>query len=146
MKKVLLKVIGRQELDDDFDETKLYTVGTIDETDGTVNIKYTEQLEPPLKDINVDIVISADERCVHMTRSGERNSLLVIETAQRNLCQYGTEYGDLLLGTSGHSIEHSRDENGGGEITIIYTLDINGAVTSENTVRIKYRMLEKQNA
>lgn len=71
-----------------------------------------------------------DESVVEMTRDGAISSRLVIERSQRNLCHYGTAYGDILMGISGHSIEHEPNENG-GKFSFGYDIDINGALASK---------------
>ena len=66
------------------------------------------------------------------------DSRLVIERSQRNLCHYGTAYGDILMGISGHSIEHEPNENG-GKFSFGYDIDINGALASKNRVKLTYK-------
>lgn len=113
MEKVLIEVIGTQNIDSQFDKTELKTVGTFEELEEKYIIRYKEEQGEGEAPVDVSVVVLKDESVVEMTRDGAISSRLVIERSQRNLCHYGTAYGDILMGISGHSIEHEPNENGG---------------------------------
>ena len=138
MEKVLIEVIGTQNIDNQFDKTELKTIGTFEELEEKYVIKYKEEQGEGAKPIDVSVVVLKDESVVEMTRDGEISSRLVIERSQRNLCHYGTAYGDILMGISGHSIEHEPNENG-GKFSFGYDIDINGALASKNRVKLSYK-------
>ena len=138
MEKVLIEVIGTQNIDNQFDKTELKTIGTFEELEEKYVIKYKEEQGEGEKPIDVSVVVLKDESVVEMTRDGEISSRLVIERSQRNLCHYGTAYGDILMGISGHSIEHEPNENG-GKFSFGYDIDINGALASKNRVKLSYK-------
>lgn len=108
MEKVLIEVIGTQNIDSQFDKTELKTVGTFEELEEKYIIRYKEEQGEGEAPIDVSVVVLKDESVVEMTRDGAISSRLVIERSQRNLCHYGTAYGDILMGISGHSIEHEQ--------------------------------------
>lgn len=138
MDKILLEVVGTQRIDSQKDKMELTTVATIEELKDHYKIKYTEEYEPPVKPVDVCVKISKDEKSVEMTRSGDYNSRLIIEKSRRNLCHYGTEYGDILMGISGHTIDcdHRGDK---GSFLFSYDIDINGALASKNEVKLTFR-------
>ena len=138
MEEVILEIIGMQNIDHQFDKTMLNTLGTIEELEDRFVIKYREEQEPPEAPIDVCVVVSKDEKSVEMTRSGSAQSRLVIERSRRNLCHYGTQFGDILMGISGYSIEHEPNEHG-GKFTFSYDIDINGALASKNRVKLNYK-------
>lgn len=138
MLKVLLNVIGTQRIDMQKDKMELTTVASLEEADDCYIINYKEEQEPPLNPINVCVKIHKDESRVEMTRSGDYESCLIIEKSRRNMCRYGTEYGDILMGISGHSIETEFDGES-GEFVFGYDIDINGALASKNEVRMSFR-------
>lgn len=138
MEKVLIEIIGSQNIDNQFDKTEFKTVGTFEELEEKYVIKYKEEQDAGEEPINVSVVVLKDESSVEMTREGAVVSRLVIERSQRNLCHYGTAYGEILMGISGHSIEHEFDENG-GKFTFGYDIDINGALASKNRVKLSYK-------
>lgn len=138
MEKVLIEVIGTQNIDSQFDKTGLKTVGTFEELEEKYIIRYKEEQGEGEAPVDVSVVVLKDESVVEMTRDGAISSRLVIERSQRNLCHYGTAYGDILMGISGHSIEHEPNENG-GKFSFGYDIDINGALASKNRVKLTYK-------
>jgi uncharacterized beta-barrel protein YwiB (DUF1934 family) len=135
-KKALIEVIGSQHYGADNDDTvELTTVGTFEQTDDNFIIRYNEEQEVPTQPIKAKLTISKDEKKVEMMRSGAYSSCLIIERAKRNLCRYGTEYGDLLMGIYGRAIEGSYAD-GNGTFKFSYDIDVNGALTSQNEVKV----------
>lgn len=138
MNKILLEIIGTQRIDRQKDKMELTTVGTIEETADKYIINYKEEQEPPAAPIDVRVAVRKDEKSVEMTRSGAFASCLTIEKSKRNLCHYGTEYGDILMGISGHTIDCDYTEDK-GQFIFSYDIDINGALASRNEVKINFR-------
>ena len=138
MDEILLEVIGTQRIDLQKDTIELKTVGTLENTDESYIIRYTEQQESLPSPIRVKIKISKDESLVEMTRTGDYSSHLIIEKSKRNLCPYGTQYGDILMGIAGRSIE-ADVQVGKGAFTFCYDIDLNGTLASKNEVKIIYR-------
>lgn len=90
MEKVLIEVIGTQNIDSQFDKTELKTVGTFEELEEKYIIRYKEEQGEGEAPVDVSVVVLKDESVVEMTRDGAISSRLVIERSQRNLCHYGT--------------------------------------------------------
>ena len=89
MEKVLIEIIGSQNIDNQFDKTEFKTVGTFEELEEKYVVKYKEEQDAGEEPINVSVVVLKDESSVEMTREGAVVSRLVIERSQRNLCHYG---------------------------------------------------------
>lgn len=141
MNKILINVSGIQKIDTERDKMEMTTVGTIDENDDTYIVKYDEEQEPPMSAVNVTLTVRKDKSLVEIVRSGSASSCLTVERAKRNLCHYGTEFGDILMGISGHSIEAQVNDDG-GHFGFCYDIDINGALASKNEVDITFRNQE----
>lgn len=138
IKRIILEVIGTQQIDETKDEVKLTTVGTIRDDDNAYIINYKEEQEPPQSPIEIMVRIAKDDSYVNMTRSGPLSSCIIIEKSKRNQCQYRTQFGDILMGINGKDIKTKIDgEN--GEFSFIYDIDINGSLSSKNTVKIKFK-------
>lgn len=140
-KKALLTIIGSQDYNGDKDKIEMKTVGTIEHNDDSYVIRYTEAVENSPASLKSKLVIAKDESKVEMTKSGAYSSLLVIEKSKRHLCNYGTEYGDMLMGIFGKNVENHYDESE-GHFSFAYEIDVNGAVSSTNDVTIKYKITE----
>lgn len=139
MTNILLEVVGIQRIDSQRDKMEMTTLATLDEQEDCYIIKYAEEQAPPAKPINVCVKVKKDEQYAEMTRTGDVASCLVIEKSKRNLCHYGTEYGDILMGISGHTIDCAINDNE-GKIVFSYDIDINGALASKNEVRMTLRV------
>lgn len=138
MKKVILKITGTQNVEGNKDEVEVSTVGTLRDDGSAYIIRYNEQYEPPEPNIKVNLRIQKDGRNVQLTRSAKgESSYLSIEKANRNLCQYATPYGNIMLGIYGKNIELKPGDSE-GSFFFNYDIDINGAVTSNNSVKVEY--------
>ena len=143
MDRILLEITGTQQIDHDKDKIELTTIGTIRDDGSAYIIRYTEEQTPPLAPVKVTVRIQKDESAVQMTRTGAYDSCLMIEKSKRNLCRYGTEFGDILLGIYGREIEAKIDDST-GSFFFGYDVDINGATASKNTVNMIFSKNQEQ--
>ncbi len=141
MAKALITIIGHQKFDDDKDQVEMKTVGTVEHDDDNYIIRYNEELETASTPIRAKLNIAKDESKVEMIKSGPYSSCLIIEKSKRHLCNYGTEYGDMLMGIFGREVENDFNENE-GTFKFSYDIDINGAISSQNDVIIKFKVCE----
>lgn len=141
MAKALITIIGHQKFDDDKDQVEMKTVGTVEYDDDNYIIKYNEELENSTAPLRAKLNIAKDESKVEMIKSGAYSSCLIIEKSKRHLCNYGTEYGDMLMGIFGREVENDFNENE-GTFKFSYDIDINGAISSQNDVIIKFKVCE----
>ncbi len=137
--RAVITIIGRQKVGTVNDKIEMTTVGEINETDDSYIIKYKEEQEVPLSPIDATVKISKDEKRVEMIRSGAYGSCLIIEKSKRNLCHYGTQYGDMLMGIYGKLIENNYSKTH-GSFNFGYDIDINGALASKNEVTINFQI------
>ncbi|MFQ9064070.1 DUF1934 domain-containing protein [uncultured Eubacterium sp.] len=141
MAKALITIIGHQKFDDDKDQVEMKTVGTVEYDDDNYIIRYNEELENSTAPLRAKLNIAKDESKVEMIKSGAYSSCLIIEKSKRHLCNYGTEYGDMLMGIFGREVENDFNENE-GTFKFSYDIDINGAISSQNDVIIKFKVCE----
>ena len=141
MAKALITIIGHQKFDDDKDQVEMKTVGTFEHDDDNYIIRYNEELENSTAPLRAKLNTAKDESKVEMIKSGAYSSCLIIEKSKRHLCNYGTEYGDMLMGIFGREIKTEFNETE-GTFKFSYDIDINGAISSQNDVIIKFRLCE----
>lgn len=141
MAKALITIIGHQKFDDNKDQVEMKTVGTVEYDDDNYIIRYNEELENSTAPLRAKLNIAKDESKVEMIKSGAYSSCLIIEKSKRHLCNYGTEYGDMLMGIFGREVENDFNENE-GTFKFSYDIDINGAISSQNDVIIKFKVCE----
>ena len=137
MDRILLEIIGTQQIDSQKDKIELTTMGTLRDDGSAYIIRYTEEQAPPLSPVKVTVRIQKDESAVQMTRTGAYDSCLTVEKSKRNLCRYGTEFGDVLLGIYGREIE-AKINDSKGSFFFGYDIDVNGALASRNTVNMTF--------
>lgn len=138
---VLLTVKGTQTIDGDTQQLELTTLGSFDEAEDRYVFRYTEEQEPPYKPVNVTVNIFKDLNNVEMIRSGAFDSCLLIQKSKRNLCQYATEFGNIMMGVYGIEFGGKADTLS-GEFSFGYDLDINGSHISKNTVQMSFKKME----
>jgi uncharacterized beta-barrel protein YwiB (DUF1934 family) len=119
------------------DIIELVTAGRYCTRDGKRYISYKESEMTGLDGVTTTLKVEGDD-CVTLIRSGAAQSRLIIAKGQRQLCHYGTDYGDLMVGISGCHINSKLDDVG-GELSFNYTLDVNSDTVSQNEVLISVR-------
>ena len=127
----LIKIVGKQKYGIDSDKIEMTTVGTFEEKDDCFVLRYKEEQEPPMQPLRTKLTITKDEQRVEL--------LLIIERSKRNLCNYGTEFGEILMGIYGKNIESYFKDNE-GSFSFSYDIDVNGALTSENEVKVTVKV------
>ena len=137
MDRILLEITGTQQIDSQKEKIELTTMGTLRDDGSAYIIRYTEEQAPPLSPVKVTVRIQKDESAVQMTRTGAYDSCLTVEKSKRNLCRYGTEFGDVLLGIYGREIE-TKINDSNGSFFFGYDIDVNGALASRNTVNMTF--------
>ena len=135
MEKILIEIKGTQRYGKDTDVTELTTFGTIRDDGVAYIIRYKEELEEPEESVTVTVRVNKDESAVEMTRSGRSHASLLIERSKRHLCNYGTEFGNMLMGVYGRYIEADIEN---GRFDFEYDIDFNGSVASQNKVRLSF--------
>ncbi|MEG0540707.1 MAG: DUF1934 domain-containing protein [Angelakisella sp.] len=134
-KDVLIKIKGTQVADGDKDVVELLTTGSFCRRNKSYYIIYDESEATGFQGAKTILRYEPAECRVTMSRTGSTNSRLVIEQGRRHQCSYDTGYGSLMVGVLGSSLKSDLSDEG-GSISFKYSLDINTALTSENTVDI----------
>lgn len=134
MKKVMIKIRGTQGLGGEKDVIEFATEGTLRQVGGDYILSYLDGAVMNSEKIRTRVIASG-EKSVVLERTGAIKSKLFIEKGVRNNCFYSVPEGSLTLGIYGKEIENSLSENG-GKIKMVYTLDTDLKLLSENSVEI----------
>lgn len=73
---------------------------------------------------------------VVMERSGVLSSRMVFEEGEAHRCAYGTPYGTIDMTVRTHWLRACLD-SGGGEVSIDYDLELEGAGTGRHALRLR---------
>lgn len=137
-KDVLISIRGIQRIDDDKEETELFTHGNYYHRENEYYIIYEESGATGYDGSRITLRINEAGNKVTLVRSGSARSHLVIESGCRNIGHYGTTEGELVIGVNTRMID-SRLTDQGGDLHFSYSLDINSSLVSENEVYIKVK-------
>ncbi len=140
-KEARINIIGTQIVDGDPDTVELMTLGKFYKKEGSYYISYVEKHEDASENCKVILKFTGEEKVV-ITRGGKYPSHMMLESKRRNMCQYSTPYGNLMLGISSAEIENHLTSKG-GEASLKYSIDVNAELLSEHELKIKVEQGEK---
>lgn len=135
MKKVMLSINGEQDCGGVKNVTQFASVAEYYENDGEIRIIYDDSAELGLEGVKSTLIISADGMVI-MERGGGEYGNIVVEQGRRHICEYNTEYGQLILGIFGKSVEN-RIKSGVGSISMSYSIDVDSGFLSDNKIDIR---------
>lgn len=134
MKDVLIKIKGIQGLDGEKETVELTTTGRYGMRNGEYLVAYAEDGVAGSGRIKTSLRIKKDGS-VNLIRTGGINSRLTVQKGVRNVCLYGTPYGDMQIGIYGETFDNNLSSNG-GSFAMSYTIDSNLQLVSRNIVEI----------
>ena len=135
MKDVFINIKGTQGLGDDKSVIELSTEGSLLSRGEVYVLSYFE--DTVIEGGRVETVLTAAKNGkITLERTGALSSKLLIEEGVRNNCFYSIPEGNLTLGIFGKEVSCSLGDSG-GNIKMVYTVDADMRLISENTVEIK---------
>lgn len=140
MKNVIIKIKGTQGLGDEKSVIEFSSEGTLSREGEKYLLSYSE--DAVIEGGRIETLLTADgKNSVVLERKGSLNSKLLIEKGVRNNCFYSVPEGSLTLGIFGKEVDNRLCDTG-GKIKMVYTLDANMRLISENTVEISIREIK----
>lgn len=136
-KEIMLHIVSTQKADGEPEEMQTMTMGRFSDEKGMFTLTYRENPEGEGED-SVTSVTLEEGGAVTMVREGPFASRFYIEDKKRHLCHYGTPYGEMMLGIYTKNVS-AQWEDGEGKLEFQYTIDVNGALASENEVKIFFQ-------
>lgn len=137
MQEITFNIKGTQEIDGNTDVMEFVSVGKYMKTEDSVVLEYDEGVSFGINGVKTKLTLHNDG-IVTLERSGGKYGNLVVEEGKRHLCQYSTEYGDIMIGIFGESIKNELTESG-GTLSLQYSIDVNAGLLSKNKVEISVR-------
>lgn len=134
MKKVLIKIKGTQSDGQDNAVIELDTEGILKVLPDGFALKYQENQTIEGGNIKTMLTVKGNDTVI-LERSGDLSSRLIITEGVRNNCPYAIPQASLTLGIYGKEVNYDLNECG-GTVKMVYTLDTNLQMLSENTVEI----------
>ncbi len=131
----LISIKGRQKVDDETGEVELTTFGSYVRRGDSRYIVYKEYTSEDKNKTRTSILKIDGGNRVTLMRGGEDSTRLILERGKRHLCQYDTEYGNMMIGVFTSRVQSELDDLG-GKLEVSYTLDINSSLSSQNEIFI----------
>jgi uncharacterized beta-barrel protein YwiB (DUF1934 family) len=119
------------------DLLEMVTPGIYQVKDGVYTITYCETELNNSGSYTTTLTIDPNRK-VTVVREGEISSHMIFEQGQKHLIYYDTEFGSMTIGVSANRIDAKLSENG-GEIEIVYSIEIDQAVASDNILKLNVR-------
>ncbi len=138
MQEVTFNIKGTQEIDGNSDVMEFVSVGKYTNSEDAVVLEYDEGISFGISGVKTTLTLHKDDGIVTLERSGGKYGNLVVEEGKRHLCQYSTEYGDIMIGIFGECIRNDLTETG-GKLSLQYSIDVNAGLLSRNKVEISIR-------
>ena len=132
-KDVLVRVKGTQEIDGEKDTIEVITNGSCYEKNGKWYILYEEVMDELNAVTKNTVKISADT--VEVTKKGLINAQMIYETGKKNVCNYATPMGQILMGITTKDIQFRVEENK-MYLDIQYALEMNGQHVSSSRLEL----------
>lgn len=131
----LISIKGRQRMDDETGEVELTTFGSYVRRGDSRYIVYKEYTSEDKNTTRTSILKIDGANKVTLMRGGEDSTRLILERGKRHLCQYDTEFGNMMIGVFTSRVQSELDDLG-GKLEVSYTLDINSSLSSQNEIFI----------
>ena len=130
----MISIVGEQKVEGQDDRIEVITEGKYMMKHGHFLINYKEYDED-LPDKFLNNLVKVENETVTISRKGPLSSQLILEKGKRHQCMYQTIAGTLSIGVFTKTLNNNLNENG-GSLEVIYTLDFNSDLVSENRFKI----------
>ncbi len=137
MKDVILNIKGTQEIDGHSEIMEFMSVGKYQNEDKRIIISYDESVSIGIEGVTTTLTLN-DNGVVTLERNNGKFGNLIVEEGKRHLCQYSTEFGDIMIGIFGESVKNKLTPTG-GSLSLKYSIDVNSGLLSKNKVEISIR-------
>lgn len=131
----LISIKGKQKVDDETGEVELTTLGSYVSRGSSRYIVYKEYTSEESDKTRTSVLKIDGNSKITLMRGGGDSTRLILESGKRHLCQYGTEFGNMMIGVFTSRVQSDLNDLG-GKLEVSYTLDINSSLSSQNDISI----------
>lgn len=130
MKDALIKLISTQNDGEDSESTELITRGKYGRARDGYIIEYDETEATGYAGSKTVIKAFDSGKKIALERTGSTHSSLIAELGIKHHCQYGTPYGDFMVGINTKEIKKELNAQG-GHLDFSYVIDINSTFVGD---------------
>ena len=131
---VTISLVSTQSDGINTEQTELITRGRLEKKSDRFVISYNETEATGFEGAVTELSVYGNDKVI-LNRSGEYTSNLIIEKGKKHHCQYGTPYGDIMVGVNSKDISSSLTEIG-GNVTFKYVIDVNSSYLGDFNISI----------
>lgn len=138
MKEITLKITGKQASDDNEDVVEFVTEGNMYQKNGSLYYIYDEGELSGFAGCKTSLKITGDT--VKMKRIGKNIGVgteMVFQKGKRFSSLYYTPYGEVEMEVLTRDIDNTLDEDGCGQVTIDYSVNLNNIAEGRNLLKIE---------
>lgn len=139
MKKIMMRIIGKQASDGDNDQMEFVTEGEMSERNGSIYLVYEESEISGMPGCKTRLKIKGDY--ISMKRLGTKTipAGTEMEFAPGKVFTgpYDTPYGSFEMEVVTNNVENTLTVEGTGSVYIDYKMSLKGLVESHNTLSIE---------
>lgn len=139
MKKIMMKIIGKQASDGDSDQMEFVTEGELAERNGSLYLIYEESEISGMPGCKTRLKIKDDY--ISMKRLGTKTipagTEMEFKPGRIFTGPYDTPYGAFEMEVITNSVENNLTADGTGSVHIDYKMSLKGLVESHNTLSIE---------
>ena len=139
MKKIMMRIIGKQASDGDQDQMEFVTEGELAERNGALYLIYEESEIPGMPGCKTRLKIK--DNSISMKRLGTKTipagTEMVFEPGKVFTGPYDTPYGSFEMEVVTHNIKNTLTVEGTGSVYIDYKMSLKGLIESHNTLSIE---------
>ncbi|MGN0601831.1 MAG: DUF1934 domain-containing protein [Oscillospiraceae bacterium] len=129
-----ISLISTQSDGQNSDQSEMITQGHFEKKDDRFVISYKETEATGFDGSFTELSIYGNKKIV-LNRTGDFMSNLIVETGKKHYCQYGTPYGEIVVGVNSKEINSELDEKG-GRVNFKYVIDVNSSYVGDFDVTI----------
>lgn len=137
MENIVLEIKSTQEIDGQSDTTEFMSHGKFSYNECGAQVVYDESVALGVENVTTQLSVDKNN-VVKIIRNNGDFGCLIVEEGKTHLCQYHTAYGNLMIGIYGNKVKNKLNSSG-GNITLIYSIEVNSGLLSRNKVEIQLR-------
>lgn len=130
-RKVIITIESKQSDYEGSSKVELVTEGKLTTVGSGFEVSYDETEATGFAGSHTRLTYS--DGYITMDRSGSTSTKLILELGKRHLCNYGTPYGDMMVGVS-TSMVTARIDAEGARMEFHYTIDINSEKIGDHEI------------
>lgn len=137
MKKVMMKITGKQVSGTEQDQMEFVTEGSLYEKANALYLIYEESEISGMPGFHTRLKLTDDKVIMKRIGQGITGTEMEFQLAKRYTGHYYTPYGNLEMEILTNQLENSLTAEGTGKVCIDYNMSLKGLVESRNQLNIE---------